>query len=45
MRPGVDEALAALPDGRAHWFAGAHHDVHAQKPAEVAELLVGMLPS
>lgn len=45
MRPGVDEALAALPSGRAHWFEGAHHDVHAQKPVEVAALLAGMLSS
>ncbi|MEA3054614.1 MAG: esterase [Actinomycetota bacterium] len=45
MRPGVDEALAALRDGRSTWFEGAHHDVHAQKPVEVASLLAGMLPS
>jgi pimeloyl-ACP methyl ester carboxylesterase len=42
MRDGVDAALAALPHGRAVWFEGAHHDVHAQKPLEVAELLAGM---
>ena len=43
MRDGVDAALDALPDGRAVWFDGAHHDVHAQRPAEVAEHLIGML--
>lgn len=43
MRDGVDAALDALPDGRAVWFDGAHHDVHAQRPAEVAELLLGAL--
>jgi hypothetical protein len=25
------------------YFEGAHHDVHAQRPAEVAEHLIGML--
>jgi pimeloyl-ACP methyl ester carboxylesterase len=45
MRPGVDEAIGALRHGRAHWFDGAHHDVHAQKPVEVAALLAGMLAS
>ena len=43
MRDGVDAALDVLPDGRAVWFEGAHHDVHAQRPAEVAEHLVSML--
>lgn len=35
----VDAALAALPCGRAEWFSPAHHDVHAQRPDEVADLL------
>ncbi|MEM8905949.1 MAG: alpha/beta hydrolase [Actinomycetota bacterium] len=35
----VDAAVAALPSGRAAWFRPAHHDVHAQRPAEVADLL------
>lgn len=35
----VDAALAALPRGRAEWFSPAHHDVHAQRPGEVADLL------
>lgn len=35
----VAEAVATLPHGRAHWFSPAHHDVHAQHPAEVAALL------
>jgi pimeloyl-ACP methyl ester carboxylesterase len=38
-RQAVEEAIAALPHGRAEWFSPAHHDVHAQHPAEVAELL------
>lgn len=33
---GVEEALAALPNGSAEWFQPAHHDVHAQKPHDVA---------
>jgi pimeloyl-ACP methyl ester carboxylesterase len=40
MRPGVEAALAALPDGDAMWFEGAHHDVHAQHPELVADALV-----
>lgn len=35
----VDEAVELLPDARAAWFQPAHHDVHAQKPDEVARLL------
>lgn len=38
-RVAVDAAIAALPHGRAEWFSPAHHDVHAQHPAEVADLL------
>jgi pimeloyl-ACP methyl ester carboxylesterase len=34
----VDAALAMLPRGRAEWFV-AHHDVHAQHPDDVGELL------
>ena len=43
MRDGVDAALDALPDGLAVWFEGAHHDVHAQRPVEVAEHLIDVL--
>lgn len=35
----IEGAVGALPHGRAHWFRPAHHDVHAQHPAHVAELL------
>jgi pimeloyl-ACP methyl ester carboxylesterase len=35
----VDHALASLPAGRAEWFSPAHHDVHAQHPGPVANLL------
>jgi pimeloyl-ACP methyl ester carboxylesterase len=34
----VDHALSLLPQGRAVWFE-AHHDVHAQRPVEVGDLL------
>lgn len=34
----VDHALADLPVGRAEWIT-AHHDVHAQRPDDVAALL------
>ncbi|MFK8026251.1 MAG: alpha/beta fold hydrolase [Ilumatobacter sp.] len=35
----VEHAVAALPHGRAHWFRPAHHDVHAQHPELVTDLL------
>ncbi len=35
----VDSAVGALARGRADWFRPAHHDVHAQHPVEVADLL------
>ncbi|MBK9180198.1 MAG: alpha/beta hydrolase [Acidimicrobiales bacterium] len=38
-RRSVEAAASALPRGRVHWFSPADHDVHAQYPAEVAEVL------
>jgi pimeloyl-ACP methyl ester carboxylesterase len=35
----VDHAIASLPRGRAVWFSPAHHDVHAQQPDAVGDLL------
>jgi len=35
----VDAAVDALVRGRAEWFRPAHHDVHAQHPDAVADLL------
>lgn len=35
----VEAAVSALPRGRAHWFRPAHHDVHAQQPDAMADLL------
>jgi len=35
----VEAALRVLPRSRSEWFHGAHHDVHAQHPEEVASLL------
>jgi pimeloyl-ACP methyl ester carboxylesterase len=43
MRSRVDAAVAALADGKAVWFEGADHDLHAQKPDEVAGHLIGLL--
>lgn len=40
----VDEAIAALRHGRAHWFSPADHDVHAQHPAELARVLLDFAP-
>ena len=36
----VDNALTLLPDGRVRWFSPADHDIHAQHPAELAEVLI-----
>jgi pimeloyl-ACP methyl ester carboxylesterase len=35
----IDAAVAAIPRARAVWFSPAHHDVHAQQPGAVADLL------
>jgi pimeloyl-ACP methyl ester carboxylesterase len=46
-RASVLAALAALPDGRVRWYAGADHDLHAQHPDRLAadlEELVHELP-
>jgi pimeloyl-ACP methyl ester carboxylesterase len=40
-REGTDEALAALERAQVHWFSPADHDVHAQHPDQVAEVLLG----
>jgi pimeloyl-ACP methyl ester carboxylesterase len=34
----VAAALAAIPNARAHWFTG-DHDIHAQRPAELAGVM------
>ncbi|MFZ9628044.1 MAG: alpha/beta fold hydrolase [Ilumatobacteraceae bacterium] len=39
-RDAVDEALAALPRGDVHWFSPADHDIHAQFPRELADVLI-----
>jgi pimeloyl-ACP methyl ester carboxylesterase len=39
-RAAVTAALAALPDGRARWYPGADHDLHAQFPDQLAADLV-----
>lgn len=36
------DAIETLPDGELVWFDGADHDVHAQHPERVAELLLGL---
>ena len=41
-RDGVDRALAALPDARVRWFTG-DHDIHAQHPDELADVMIDML--
>jgi len=41
-RAAVRAALAALPDGRVHWYDGAHHDLHAQHPDLLARDLLDL---
>ena len=36
----VDNALTLLPDGRVRWFSPADHDIHAQHPTELADVLL-----
>ncbi|HEV2369080.1 MAG TPA: alpha/beta hydrolase, partial [Acidimicrobiales bacterium] len=38
-RDEVDAAVAAIPAARAHWFSPADHDIHAQHPVELADLM------
>lgn len=38
-RASVEAALAAIPRARARWFSPADHDIHAQFPQELAEVL------
>lgn len=35
----IEEAAALLRRGRVRWFAPAHHDIHAQKPVELADAI------
>jgi pimeloyl-ACP methyl ester carboxylesterase len=39
-KAGIDEAISMLSRSRAHWFAPAHHDVHAQQPEAVTNALL-----
>lgn len=36
----VDRLLARLRNGRVRWFSPAHHDVHAQQPVALGQVLV-----
>jgi pimeloyl-ACP methyl ester carboxylesterase len=38
----VEQALAAIPEARVVWFDGADHDLHAQRPLELAALLLDL---
>ncbi|MHB1487950.1 MAG: alpha/beta fold hydrolase [Acidimicrobiales bacterium] len=35
----IDSALAGLPRGRVRWFESADHDIHAQYPVALADVL------
>ena len=41
-RAAVDAALALLQHGRVRWFSPADHDIHAQHPVELAEVLIDL---
>ncbi|HYM84174.1 MAG TPA: alpha/beta hydrolase [Candidatus Dormibacteraeota bacterium] len=41
-RQEVSEAAAALPDAQVHWIAG-DHDIHAQRPDELAAVMLESL--
>ena len=41
-RHDVDAALAAIPNARARWFRG-DHDIHAQHPDELAEVMLELI--
>ncbi len=41
-REDVRHAAALLPDARVRWFTG-DHDIHAQHPAELADVMIDML--
>jgi pimeloyl-ACP methyl ester carboxylesterase len=36
----VEAALREIPDARVVWFEGADHDIHAQRPVDLAALLM-----
>ena len=38
----VEAALNEIPDARVVWFDGADHDIHAQRPVELAALLLAL---
>lgn len=38
-RSSVDAAVTAIPRAEAHWFSPADHDVHAQFPLELADVM------
>ncbi len=37
----VEAAVSSLPRAEATWFDGADHDIHAQRPVELAEAMLG----
>jgi pimeloyl-ACP methyl ester carboxylesterase len=41
-RAAVLEAVAQLPRGAVRWYPGAHHDLHAQRPDELAADLLAL---
>ena len=44
QRDSVAAAAAALPNARVHWFTG-DHDIHAQHPAELVDVMTNMTDS
>ena len=42
-RAALEEAERLLARSRTHWFSPAHHDIHAQQPDRLVEVLLGEL--
>lgn len=39
-RHGLDEAIRTIPRARVRWFRPADHDIHAQHPGELADVMM-----
>ena len=39
----VANAEAGLPNARAHWFRDTHHDIHMERPADLAQWMLDAL--
>jgi pimeloyl-ACP methyl ester carboxylesterase len=42
-RATAERALAAMPAAHVRWFSPADHDIHVQRPTELADVMLGAL--